>query len=137
MRRALRYQGLQPRKGLADGFAARPELLAGLAQIGRESELSDRECQGPAIRFWQGGVAGHRSAFKTLRDDLIQAEQAALTGAGQIGEIHRPGVEAGRERAIATPGAAVAPRTLLGIELGPLHEIGHPGGGQGHGVSQQ
>ena len=113
--------------------SARQIGLALLGERVRIGEAAGMESERPAILGRQAGEARHRRAFEPLADHLVEAEQAALAGAGAVGEGDRRRIELARRRGVGEAGGAVAGGAILGIERGAAGEVGRGAGASGTG----
>ena len=93
------------RPGVSAASAARSGTSARTAGSARQirsprggvaiGEAAGVEGERPAVLLGQRGEALHRRAFEALGDHLVEGEQAALAGAGAVGEGDRRRVELG------------------------------------------
>ena len=87
--------------------------------------------QRPAVFLRQRGEALHRRAFEALRDDLVEAEEAAFARPLAVGEGDRRRVELGEGPARPFALAAMARRAIFGIERRAARRVGNARRGQG------
>ena len=99
-----------------------------------ESQGAGIEGHRPAVFRRQFGEAAHAGAVKPLLDHLKQRENAALAGAGRVGECDRRRVEARRVRAIGVAGDAMTRGALLRVNLFAARKVGRRAGGQRHRI---